>query len=399
MIWPLVRVGDVAEQIRGVTFGKSEASAAPAPGLIPVFTATNVTEQGLALESVLHIPKARVSPRQMLRKNDLVVTASSGSLSVVGRAALVRDPLDATFGAFCKVLRPSGVVDPNYFAHFLRTPKYRSRVAELAAGANINNLRNEDLDNLEFPLPSLAEQRRVASVLDMVDSERQRRLEALRALADARTSLFDSAFGDPIRVLGWDVHQLGSLAIKYSDGPFGSNLKGVHYTTSGVRVVRLQNIGVGEFIDADRAFISEEHFRTIAKHECAPGDVLIGTLGDPNLRACIQPSFVERAVNKADCIQFRPNPELVTAEYMVGFLNHPSTSLAASGLVLGQTRGRISLGRLRGFPVSVPPLHAQVAYSADVRAHELIRSRHLLHLAKLDELFASLQHRAFRGEL
>jgi type I restriction enzyme S subunit len=50
-----------------------------------------------------------------------------------------------------------------------------------------------------------------------------------------------------------------------TDGPFGSNLTSAHYTSSGPRVVRLQNIGDGEFHDT-RAHISEEHFATLRNH-------------------------------------------------------------------------------------------------------------------------------------
>ena len=47
-----------------------------------------------------------------------------------------------------------------------------------------------------------------------------------------------------------------------------------------------------------------------------PGDVIIGTLGDPNLRACILPPCVKVAVNKADCIQVKPDQSVMTAEYL-----------------------------------------------------------------------------------
>jgi len=397
--WPVVRVGDLAEQIRGVTFAKADATSSPGEGLIAVMTATNITENGLERRSVLHISDAKVTAKQRLTKNDVVITASSGSLSVVGRAVLVRDNIDATFGAFCKVLRPAGIIDPNYFAHFFRTPRYRSTVARLAAGANINNLRNEDLENLEIPFPPLPEQRRIASILDQADRVRAVRNQALEQLERNRVALFDLIFGPLSPVSGSTVSTLGALAAKYSDGPFGSNLKSSHYSETGVRVVRLQNIGVGKFVDKDRAFVSEEHFLRIAKHECVPGDVLIGTLGDPNLRACLLPPNIDRAVNKADCIQFRPNLDVVNAEYIVGFLNHPSTVAATSGLVLGQTRGRISMGRLRGLPVPVPDIKLQTMYAERINHLDRVLETQKTQLAKLDELFASLQHRAFRGEL
>jgi len=41
-------------------------------------------------------------------------------------------------------------------------------------------------------------------------------------------------------------------------GPFGSNLKASDYTENGVRIIQLQNIGDGEFLDDYRIYTSEE---------------------------------------------------------------------------------------------------------------------------------------------
>jgi type I restriction enzyme S subunit len=207
-------------------------------------------------------------------------------------------------------------------------------------------------------------------------------------------------FGDPaLNPRAWPTRTLGAASIRFSDGPFGSNLKTEHYVETGVRVIRLQNIGVGEFVDKDKAFISASHFSTLQKHTCLPGDILIGTLGDPNLRAVIQPNCISVALNKADCVQMRVNPEICTPEYVAALLNCPSTEKMAQNKILGQTRLRISMGRLREFSIPIPPLDLQRAFAACVAQINKLKAHHHTHLARLDELFASLQHRAFRGEL
>ena len=253
---------------------------------------------------------------------------------------------------------------------------------------------------VRIPLPPLPEQRRIASILDQTDALRTKRRRALALLDELANSIFIEMFGDPAREKHrWENRPLGSLAVKYSDGPFGSNLKSSDYTPTGVRVIRLQNIGAGKFLDRDRAYISDQHYRDLERHECLPGDVLIGTLGEPNLRACLQPDGILRAINKADCVQFRADQNQVTPQYIVGLLNQPSVGRMAESLILGQTRGRISMGRLRSFEVPTPPLGLQREYSNRVLAAEEAECSHRTHLAKLDELFVSLQHRAFRGEL
>ena len=251
-----------------------------------------------------------------------------------------------------------------------------------------------------YALPPLAEQRQIAEVLDRAEALRAKRRAALAQLDSLTQSIFLDFFGDPVtNPKGWPSKTIGDLASKFSDGPFGSNLKSEHYTGAGVRVIRLQNIGVAEFVDDDKAYISERHFSGLKKHECLPRDVLIGTLGDPNLRACVQPRWLSLALNKADCVQLRPNERIANAAYVCALLNTRSTERMAKGLILGQTRLRISMGRLRGLKVPVPPLDLQRHFARRVAAVEKLKATHRASLASLDALFAALQHRAFRGEL
>jgi type I restriction enzyme S subunit len=167
----------------------------------------------------------------------------------------------------------------------------------------------------------------------------------------------------------------------------------------GVRVIRLQNIGVGDFVDDDKAYIAPSHFAELKKHECVPGDVLIGTLGDPNLRACIQPSTIPQALNKADCVQARVSVDRATPDYVTWLLNMPSTIYLAPGIIHGETRSRISMGQLAVLPVPVPPLPLQQKFAAIVRRFERLRAQQREAERQAEHLFQTLLHRAFSGGL
>ena len=193
----LVRVGDLSDQIRGVTYGKEDASKSSADGYLPVLRAGNITDYGLVYNDLVYVPAGKVSAKQKLRTGDIVVAASSGSLDVVGKTAPVLCDFDGGFGAFCKVLRPNARAEPKYFAQFFKTPRYRKTISALAAGANINNLRNEHLDELLVPVPPLPEQRRIAAILDQADALRAKRREALAQLDSLTQSIFIEMFGDP----------------------------------------------------------------------------------------------------------------------------------------------------------------------------------------------------------
>lgn len=342
--------------------------------------------------------KARQLRAHVALPGDLVVTKMGDP---PGDVAIYDGPGPAVITADCIRLRPTGDYDARYLLHAFKTPRVRQQVLDITSGAAQKKVSLERFRHrVTVPAPPLPEQRRIAAILDHADALRAKRRQVLTHLEALPQSLYQHVFGDPARnPYGFPMRSIRSIAEKFRDGPFGSNLKSSHYVASGVPVVRLQNIGVGKYLDHDRAFVSDDHYSNLSKHDCKPGDVLIGTLGDPNLRACIQPDSLPRALNKADCIQFRPNPEVATSAWACWLLNMPGTLAMASALAHGQTRTRISMGQLRELQVPVPPLSLQRKFASALSAleaqHISIRSA----ISTGEELFTALQSRAFRGEL
>ena len=256
----------------------------------------------------------------------------------------------------------------DYLAYYLRSPGFLAYASQYVTGAKMPRVILDKFWEHRIPVPSLGEQERIVDILDQAD-----RLRRLRAKADAIAArilpaLFIRMFGDPAtNPMGWPCRPLSDLAIKLSDGPFGSNLKTSHYTQQGVRVVRLQNVGVGHFLDEDKAFITPDHFASLAKHRCVPGDVIVATLGVPNLRACVLPDNLPEALNKADCIQMRPKHRLAVAEYVCWLLNASGTVGMAKRLIHGQTRTRISMGLLKGLSVPIPRYELQLRFASYVK--------------------------------
>jgi type I restriction enzyme S subunit len=307
-------------------------------------------------------------------------------------------PEKSCIGRGLAAIRNSKDLDSRYLLYFLRF--YEPELAEVGKGSTFSAISRSDLERIQVPFPPLPEQKRIAAILAKADRLRRLRRTA-RDLSDTYLqSVFLEMFGDPVsNPRGWEVRPLRSTAIKFQDGPFGSNLKTEHYTSSGVRVIRLQNVGVGQLINDDKAYISESHFAAISKHKCVPGDVIVGTLGDPNLRACILPGSIPVALNKADCVQIRVDSEQATPEFICWLLNVPHTLFLAIGMIHGQTRSRISMGQLARLEVPIPPLPFQQQFAHIVHQFERLRAQQREAQRQAEHLFQTLLHRAFRGEL
>lgn len=367
------RVGDLCEQIRGVTYSKADAVTSPSPGYKPVLRANNITDFGLHYRDLVYVPESRISPRQYVKANDIVIAASSGSLDVVGKAARALADFDGGFGAFCKVLRPNEQVDPGYFAHFFQTRSYRQKISSLAAGANINNLRNNHLDNLEILLPSLPEQRRIAAILDKADALRSKRREAIAKLDQLLQSVFLDMFGDPAtNPKGWDTATFGEiLKVKSGNGLTAQSMNpGGEFPVYGGNGI--SGCHDEYMFDEPQLVIGRVGVYCGVVHLTKPKSwVTDNALYVSNLLKPIDQTFLKAILIAANFNQY--------------------AGQAAQPLVSGS----------RIYPVGtiLPPISLQREYAAFAQGIEQQKRKLKQHAEQQDLLFANLQHRAFSGTL
>ena len=159
---------------------------------------------------------------------------------------------------------------------------------------------------------------------------------------------------------------LASSSGSLVDGPFGSALKSSDYTTKGCRVIRLNNIGVLRFNDADKAFIDLGRYSHLSRHEARPGDLLTAALGDPLGRTCIVPDGLGPAIVKADCFRSRLHPR-INSDLIAFWLNSPTLARYFSENGKGVGRIRITLSTLRNAPLPLPPELEQESLASRVR--------------------------------
>jgi type I restriction enzyme S subunit len=399
MIAQTVKISEIAEQVRGVTYSKDDASPSESDGMVPILRANNITDNGLQFSNLVWVPKSCVSQKQMLRKGDIVVATSSGSLDVVGKAAPVEHDVEASFGAFCKVVRPGKSTDSHYLANYFKTAKYRAIISGLAAGANINNLRNEHIDNLEIPLPALAEQKRIAAILDKADAIRRNLQQSLRLSDDFLRSVFLDMFGDPVtNPNGWPEEPMSELM---SDSKIGlvraSDQFGWDMPVPYVRM---------DALTSDGAFIPEKVQGTnatpaeIASYSLKPGDLLFNTRNSKELvgKVAIYPG-PEGATfnNNLMRIRFRKgiDPYVIWAQFQF-----PRVQRELEARKQGTTSVFAVYGKnLATLPFHVPPSDLQRDYRKVVDKVSAARQKTQSFLAQSETLFSSLQQRAFRGDL
>lgn len=332
------------------------------------------------------LPEMDIEPheyqRYTLRVGDLLVCEGGE----VGRTATWRGGLD-----LCGYQKAIHRLRPRLPSHDEPRFLYYVMVAAASrgvflAGGNPNtipHLTAEKLRVYRFAFPPRSEQIAIIRFLDRetakIDALIAKKERLIELLQEKRAALITRAVTkglDPnvptkdsgVEWLGeipahWECLSLARVSFSRCDGPFGSGLKSEHYSDSGVRVVRLQNIGVAGFSDADRAYIEEEYACHLGDHSVIGGDLLIAGLGDeghPVGRACVAPEGVEPAMVKADCFRFRLNTKLLLPQFAAYQLSMTAAAVAGS-LATGSTRSRMNLTATAGRRIALPPLNEQLA--------------------------------------
>lgn len=151
------------------------------------------------------------------------------------------------------------------------------------------------------------------------------------------------------------LYELRNKADRYSftGGPFGSDLKSSDYTTSGVRVIQLQNIGEGEFVDKGFIYTSVEKANQLRSCNIYPNEIILAKMA-PVARCCKVPDFTEKFVMCSDGIRLSVNKDKFDNEFVYQALNTDYFKKKAELQSTGSTRSRIGLNDLKLIPIAAP---------------------------------------------
>ena len=275
----MAKVKDIAMQIRGVSYHPEDLHDNLDEDSVVLLRANNIKDGKLILDDVVYVSKSKVAEQQYLQTGDILICASSGSKELVGKAAFVdsvKNPM--TFGAFCKVVRPQPEYS-EYLGHYFNSPVYRRKISALSAGANINNIKNEHIDNLDIQLVDEKERREIITILNelnMLISLRKQQLFKLDELVKAR---FVEMFGDcKTNPKNWKTKALEKIAnVGSSKRVFVEELQ-----DSGIPFYRGTEIGALAEKKAviPALFITEEHYKQLCETTGKPqkGDLLMPSI-------------------------------------------------------------------------------------------------------------------------
>ena len=288
-------------------------------------------------------------------------------------------------------------VDARFLSLFLRSPRAIAYYKEKLQGstARRRSLPARVFGEIPVPLPWMDEQRRIAAILDQADAVRARRRELLNHLDELESSVFDAVMDE---AEGVEIQRLGDIA----DLQGGRNLVADDLDLASTnRVLKISAVTSGSFLPGESKPLPSE-YRPPAEHFVKSGDLLISRANTEELVGAtayvpsvpdgmVLPDKIWKFIWKRDA-----DPYFYHALFSSGPVKRQIRRLATG---TGGSMKNVSKTKLLAMLIPDISMDTQSEFSERAQA---IRSQRATVQRALDadnELFASLQSRAFRGEL
>ena len=384
MIWPtesLVKLGVVQT---GST--PSTANKTLWDGDIPFVTPAELDQNQPITQTPRTISEKGSQGVRLLREGAILVCCigSLGKIGMAGRSLATNQQINS-------VEFDSNQIFPRYGFYACSTLK--NKLATMAPATTVPIVSKSKFEQLKIPIPPLSEQRRIAAILDQADALRAKRREALAQLDSLTQSIFIEMFGDP-----------ATNPRKWETLPFKSQIESVRYGTGspppyvdhGVSFIRATNIKEGRISTKDLRKISAEDAQKLKKCRVNHGNLIVVRSG-VNTGDC---AVIPREFD-GSCAAFNLIVDIDPDNAVFyGFLiNSEYGRQVLESLTRRAAQPHLNAEQLQSLPLIAPPVKLRKVFAERVEATDALRIVHSMSLAEFDTLFASLQHRAFRGEL
>jgi type I restriction enzyme S subunit len=358
---------------------------------IPFLMGKNVGEGFLKFDDLERVSTAfhRAEKKSQLRPGDVVVVRIGKS----GQAAKIPSTLGEANCAGLVVIKQPHKVTADYLVHFLNSPEGRRQSIAETKGSTRQTLNTTSIAAAMIPVPSLADQQRIAAILDKAEALRAKRRAALAQLNTLTQAIFLDMFGDPAtNPKGWPRRHISDFATVITGNTPSRAVPGYYGTK--IEWVKSDNINTPHYYLTRAEEGLSAQGRTIARVAPA-GSVLVTCIaGTPECIGNAAMTDREVAFNQQinALVPREGDPHFIYGQILVG---KPLVQLASTAAM----KGMVNKSRFERIALMWPPPPLQRAFADRVQAVQMLTTTQRTSFDNWDALFASLQHRAFRGDL
>lgn len=365
--WPLVTLKDIATLKRGYDL----PSNSRIQGDIPIYAANG--QNGTHNEAKFSGPG--------------IITGRSGTIGKVHFSGGAYWPLNTAL----YVTNFNGN-DPKWIYYMLQAFK----LERFVQGAGVPTLNRNLVHGELIPIPPLAEQKRIAAILDKADAIRRKRKQAIQLADDFLRSVFLDMFGDPVtNPKGIKLSKFSSIA-EFINGDRSSNYpSGSDLIAQGVLFLNTKNIVKNQLDFKNQTFISQEKFDSLSRGKLQRGDLVITLRGTLGSCAIFDTEFETGFINAQ--IMILRCKEKVLPEYLHALLTTKSFHSMLQRIGQGAAVPQLTATQLKSLNLPIPTIELQKKFIDILSNYKGIINRFDGNNASY--LFNSLSQKAFAGEL
>ena len=187
--WELKKLGDIGEIVNGLTYNPDNIDDS---GIL-VLRSSNVQNRIVTLKDNVFVKTEKFNP---VRENDILICVRNGSKNLIGKNAIIKKENEGlAFGAFMTVFRSPY----NKFVFQWFDTKQYKEIVNKNLGATINSINGSDLKKFKIPFPSLDEQKKISSLLSLVDDRIELSMKIISHLKTSIRSYRKKLFSQKIR--------------------------------------------------------------------------------------------------------------------------------------------------------------------------------------------------------
>ena len=344
---------------------------------------------------VVPVGDAPSRARQFVKAGDVLVSTVRPNLNTV--ALLGPDHNGAVASTGFTVLRPQPEkLESRFLFHVVRSHSFVEEMVKRATGASYPAISDSDVRSFPLPKLSIAEQRRIADILDRADALKRKRQQALKLADDFLRATFLDMFGDLSR---YPAVVLKDLAVEdgIKCGPFGTQLQKSEFRFEGVPLWGIKQLNK-QFKKPTHEFVSHAKAKELSAYSIKSGDLVMTRKGDVG-KCAIYPELLGDGVMHSDLVRLRLNKEFCDPYYLL-FLLHHSSEFARSldSISQGAVMAGVNVTKLKSLSIRNAPLERQLRFRKIVQETLAMKDRLQVIDLQVSELGRSITSSVFNTQ-
>jgi type I restriction enzyme S subunit len=367
MSWSLLQLKDVCSLL---TDGTHYTPPNIGKG-IPFLTVKDVSDSGLDFKGCSRITLEEYNKADAGNSAPKVGDVLFSKDGTVGKVHVVKEVEPFAVLSSLAILRPKESLDSDYLGHVLKSPLTLRQAAKNKTGSALRRIILSDIKKLEIPLPPLAEQQRIAAILDKADAIRRKRQQAIQLADEFLRVVFLDMFGDPAtNPKGWEVKKWQDVLTIIN----GKNQKKVEDNNGAYSI-----------------YGSGGKMGRASDYLCRENSIIIGRKGNINKPILVREKFW----NVDTAFGLEAKKEFLSFQYLYWFCKFFNFEKLNKTVTIPS----LTKADLLNIEIPMPPVILQMKFEKVCNKIELQNIRTQSQEVKVKDLFSSLSQKAFAGNL